>query len=298
MAEQEGETIESTAPKPFVFVLMPFASAFDDVYRLGIKRSAELAGAYAERVDEQHHTDSIVERIYNQISKADAIVADMTGANANVFYEVGYAHALDKPVVILTQNIDAIPFDLKHRPHIPYALGEWDALAERLAPRIRAVLSDGTYAASMNKACPFHLFAQGFQLEPGAKRRENIIPIRSDGEGPGELKLAFVARHSPTPISIDQVFLLTNDLRLLAPSSSRVAEMPREPNHWLAGRQVRDEFVCLYVLKDRALRIPAYGVENLDLPLVLEPGPHITPIRVECSCNGQLYAFEFTVNWN
>ena len=62
----------------------------------------------------------ILERIYNQISKADVIVADMTGRNPNVYYEVGYAHALGKLVILLTREADDIPFDLKHHQHIVY----------------------------------------------------------------------------------------------------------------------------------------------------------------------------------
>src|SRR5215467_11752121 len=63
---------------------------------------------------------STLGRIYNQINKADVLVADMTGRNANVFYEVGYAHALGKIVLLLTKNADDIPFDLKHYQHIVY----------------------------------------------------------------------------------------------------------------------------------------------------------------------------------
>ena len=110
----------STAPKPFVFVLMPFNEDFDDIYKLGIKEAAKEVGAYAERVDEQIFNEGILERIFNQISKADVIVADMTGRNPNVFYEVGYAHALGKIVLLLTQKADDIPFDLKHKQHIIY----------------------------------------------------------------------------------------------------------------------------------------------------------------------------------
>src|SRR5215212_3193860 len=108
----------STAPKPFVFVLMPFDEAFDDIYQVGIKPACQSAGAYCERIDEQIFQESILERIYNQIAKADLIVADMTGRNANVFYETGYAHALGKKVLLLTQKAEDIPFDLKHYPHI------------------------------------------------------------------------------------------------------------------------------------------------------------------------------------
>lgn len=81
-------------PKPFVFVLMPFSSDFDDAYKLGIKKACKEAGAYAERVDEQIFDEQILERVYNQIAKADLIISDMTGRNPNVFYETGYAHAL------------------------------------------------------------------------------------------------------------------------------------------------------------------------------------------------------------
>lgn len=112
--------MESTSPKNFCFVLMPFTSDFDDIYRYGIMESCKDAGAYCERVDEQIFQETILERIYNQIAKADIVIADMTGRNPNVFYEVGYAHALNKPTILLTQSSDDIPFDLKHYPHIIY----------------------------------------------------------------------------------------------------------------------------------------------------------------------------------
>jgi len=110
----------TTRPKLFCFVLMPFDKSFDDVYKIGIKESCEAAGAYCERVDEQIFNERILDRIYNQIAKADLIIADMTGRNANVFYEVGYAHALGKTTVLLTSKADDIPFDLKHFSHIVY----------------------------------------------------------------------------------------------------------------------------------------------------------------------------------
>ena len=76
----------STLPKPFVFVLMPFAAEFTDVYERGIKGAAAEIGAYAERMDDQMFSEGMMDRLYNQISKADVVVADMTGRNANVFY--------------------------------------------------------------------------------------------------------------------------------------------------------------------------------------------------------------------
>ncbi|MGM4929705.1 hypothetical protein [Tardiphaga sp. 619_E2_N8_5] len=105
----------------FAFVLMPFDSAFDDIYKLGIKDTAEKLGIRAERVDEQiFHKENILERIYGQIDAADLIIADLTGRNPNVFYETGYAHAKGKVCLLLTSKADDIPFDLKHHRHLIY----------------------------------------------------------------------------------------------------------------------------------------------------------------------------------
>ncbi|WP_156180884.1 hypothetical protein [Desulfovibrio sp. TomC] len=112
--------MESTAPKPFVFVLMPFDPEFDDVYQLGIQAACKDAGTHCERLDEQLFVEDMLSKIYKEISKADIIIADMSGKNPNVFYEVGYAHALNKTVVALTNNANDIPFDLKHFNHIVY----------------------------------------------------------------------------------------------------------------------------------------------------------------------------------
>jgi nucleoside 2-deoxyribosyltransferase len=107
-------------PKPFAFVLMPFGTDFDDIYRLGIQATAKEKKVIAERVDEQIYTESILERIYRQIDSADFIIADMTGKNPNVFYEVGYAHAKEKVCILITQKSEDIPFDLKHHRHLVY----------------------------------------------------------------------------------------------------------------------------------------------------------------------------------
>ena len=104
----------------FAFVLMPLSSEFDDIYKLGIKEAAVSLEIRAGRVDEQMYSEGMLARIYNQIEIADIIIADMTGRNANVFYEVGYAHAKNKLCLHLTQESTGIPFDLQHHRHIVY----------------------------------------------------------------------------------------------------------------------------------------------------------------------------------
>lgn len=161
----------TTRPRRFVFVLMPFTDDFDDVYKLGIKPACDEAGGYCERVDEQIFHESILERIYNQINKADLIIADMTGRNPNVFYETGYAHALGKKVILLTQKSEDIPFDLKHYPHVVYG-GRISALKDALVTRVGWYLEQDQPAAEDATSHQVLEFYIGKQLiTEGAKIR-------------------------------------------------------------------------------------------------------------------------------
>ncbi len=163
-----------TTPRPFVFVLMPFEASFDDVYQLGIKPAAEAASAYCERIDEQIFAESILARIYNQIAKADLVVADMTGRNPNVFYEVGYAHALGRTVILLTRNADDIPFDLKHYPHIVYE-GSITSLKEKLQIRIAHHLANPAEQKKYEMALP-NFTISGNLIEVGACIEASVGP--------------------------------------------------------------------------------------------------------------------------
>lgn len=129
-----------TGPRPFVLVLMPFHSAFDDEYKLAIRPACESAGAYAERVDEQIFHDNILERIYHQIARADLLIAEMTGRNVNVLYETGYAHARDRPVILLAENPDDIPAELRNFPNIIHH-GRLTTLRSELEQEVRHTLA-------------------------------------------------------------------------------------------------------------------------------------------------------------
>ena len=104
----------SERSKPFAFVMMPFSEVFDDIYQYGIKPACEEAGVLPRRIDEQIFTGNILERIYSQIAQADVVISDLTSRNPNVYYETGYAQALGKRIILLTQSANDIPFDLKH----------------------------------------------------------------------------------------------------------------------------------------------------------------------------------------
>lgn len=166
---------KSTRPKPFVFVLIPFERKFEDIYKFGIKGAANEVDAYAERLDEQIFTEGMLDRIFNQISKADVIVADMTGRNPNVFYEVDYAHALGKIVLLLTQKSDDIPFDLKHRQHTVYS-GSIDTLKSELVTKLQWAISESRNRQETPLSELFSMYILDFSIpRTGATEEISVI---------------------------------------------------------------------------------------------------------------------------
>lgn len=95
-----------------IFVIMPFAESSAWVYEHVIKSFASEK-LYISRADEAVHQRNVVADIITGISDADLIIADVTGLNPNVMYELGIAHALGKHTLILTDNIIGLPFDFR-----------------------------------------------------------------------------------------------------------------------------------------------------------------------------------------
>lgn len=116
-AEQSSE---QHARRTRVFVVMPFSKEFEDVYLLGIRDVAERLGFIVERADDIEHTESIVDVVRTRIRAADAVVGDTTGANPNVLYEIGYAHGIGVPTVLIARTGSDLPFDLHGTNHILY----------------------------------------------------------------------------------------------------------------------------------------------------------------------------------
>lgn len=104
------------------FIVMPFGDeALQVVYEDFIKPVLETqCGLDVERGDDVFGSNVIMDDIRTSIGAADLVLADLTGKNANVFYEVGICHALEKPVLLLAQSMDDVPFDLRHRRVLLY----------------------------------------------------------------------------------------------------------------------------------------------------------------------------------
>lgn len=106
------------------FVMMPFGEWNDIYYKEVYIPAIKEAGFEPVRGDEIFSSGSVVEQIWEQIDKAKVLLADLTGKNANVFYELGLAHAARKPVVFTSGVLDDVPFDLRHLRVIIYDLRE------------------------------------------------------------------------------------------------------------------------------------------------------------------------------
>lgn len=96
--------------KPKVFVIMPFGEEFWELYGKLKKDFDDYDFTNAADLDNQQN---ILQDIVKGIADADVVIADLTGLNSNVFYELGLAHAMNKKVIIITQNFAQLPFDIK-----------------------------------------------------------------------------------------------------------------------------------------------------------------------------------------
>jgi len=130
--EVSVETLDATTRAPdssallmsssnLCFILMPFGEPFDNIYREIIKPTITESGLKPIRADELYSPGSIMEQIRSAIQQSRACIADLTGRNPNVLYELGIAQTLGKPTVMLSQDIQDVPFDLKQYRIISYS---------------------------------------------------------------------------------------------------------------------------------------------------------------------------------
>lgn len=102
-----------------VAVMMPFKRQFNPVYE-AIKGACSVQHIEALRVDEIYKPTKIIDDVFSAISQSQLVICDLTKRNANVLYETGLAHALNQDVILITQNIDDVPFDLRQFRVIEY----------------------------------------------------------------------------------------------------------------------------------------------------------------------------------
>lgn len=134
--------------KSQVFVAMQFVAPFDTLYQEVIQPRAKALGLDVIRIDEIAGPGIIFEDIKRQIAEAKIVIAEITAPNQNVFYELGYAHALNKPTILLAQRGKELPFDIRSYRVIFYddSIGGKPALERNLQKHLEAIMRDSVAA--------------------------------------------------------------------------------------------------------------------------------------------------------
>ena len=102
-----------------IAVMMPFDHIFTEVFK-AINILGMSIGCSCVRADGIWNEDAIIQDIVNLIIESKVVLCDVSGRNPNVFYEAGIAHAMGKSVVLITQNEQDVPFDLRHLRYVQY----------------------------------------------------------------------------------------------------------------------------------------------------------------------------------
>lgn len=150
------------------FVISPFGEPFDDYYEKVFKPAITKADLQPIRGDEVYSTGAIIDDIFNAITNATLILCDATSKNPNVNYELGVAHALQKPAIIITQTVSDVPFDYRHLRVIVYDRTKVDwakQLEVAIHKTILAVLADPNRALAWQPKEPKKLNNKFDELE-------------------------------------------------------------------------------------------------------------------------------------
>jgi hypothetical protein len=174
-----------------VFVLMPFAPEFDDVFEHVIRAPLSAEGCSVSRADEDRGSRNIMHDVLQGISTADLVIVDLTGTNPNVYYELGVAHALGKKTVLLTQDLEEVPFDLRayrvitYSTHFARVAEAIDALRASARGARDGTLSFGSPVSDFAAAHPQNASQVEIAvISPPPKAPEPQLPGVDDDYGP------------------------------------------------------------------------------------------------------------------
>lgn len=138
--EIRSVTVETVVPT--AFVVMQFTDDYNALYTDVIKPTFEQFGYKVVRGDDASFNGMIIDDISRAIREASVVIADITPDNPNVFYEVGFAHALEKPTILLSdRRREKLPFDVSGFRTLFYdnTIGGKSNVESRLQQHLRAI---------------------------------------------------------------------------------------------------------------------------------------------------------------
>jgi len=141
--ETSAALLQSTSK--LCFVMMPFSEPYDRIYRDLIVPAIEDTGLSAVRADEIPGTGFVMEQIRAAIQQARLCIADVTDRNPNVLYEVGFAEAMRKSVILMARDLSQLPFDVPSRRVLWYST-DFDSSRQHLREAITHALTEDRFA--------------------------------------------------------------------------------------------------------------------------------------------------------
>jgi hypothetical protein len=114
------EYLQNSSKSPLIFIAMPFKEEFENTYDFGIREAIEKENFKPLRTDKTFFTGSIMNEVEKRIKESEIIIVDISELNVNVIYELGYAEGVGKPVIIICQKGEKLPFDLSGKNVIFY----------------------------------------------------------------------------------------------------------------------------------------------------------------------------------
>ncbi|MHA8070179.1 hypothetical protein ACS6L2_12910 [Aquirufa ecclesiirivi] len=130
--------------RPKAFVVMQFSSPFNELYQDVIKPICDECKLNVLRADETYGPGLIIADITKEISESRIVIAEISPTNSNVYYEVGYAHALNKPTILIAEKGIRLPFDISPFRTLFYenSIAGKRVVEEGFRKHIKAVLAD------------------------------------------------------------------------------------------------------------------------------------------------------------
>jgi len=173
---------------------MPFGGWFDQYWEHIYQPAIKAANLTPRRADDVFRAGSVMSEVWRQTQAADLLIADLATRNSNVFYELGLAHAIAKPVILISDNIEDVPFDLRGLRVLLYDRNDplWGVqLRSELTTALRETLQEPGAAVPPT-------FAGGGQDTSVLKREPAVSPpvVETSLEVPTN----FAAMHSRFPV--------------------------------------------------------------------------------------------------
>lgn len=161
------------------FTIMPFGGWHDQYYQKIFRKAIEDAGLEPHRADDLYRPGTIVNDIWTYTKQSQIVLADITDKNPNVLYELGLAHALAKPVILVTESMEDVPFDLRALRVITYDKNapNWgDILKESITRAIKELLK-----APLDYVLPAFLEVEGSEEQESISQHDKeLLEIRQE----------------------------------------------------------------------------------------------------------------------